>query len=306
MPMLTHIDDVPTIEVAAGDIRSTRQMLGRAAGAVEVGASRWRVPPGARNVPAHLHATEEEIFYVLDGEGFAWHRDKAYPVRAGDAILFRRGDGPHTMFGGPLDVIAFAEGSETKLTWLPRCNVMWAAPRWLPLDGPHPFEAEAAAGPLELPAPEAERPPWIVATADVERKHARHGATDVRHASIGHALGAQRSGLRHGVIAPNAEGHPPHCHSAEEELFVVLDGDGTLRLGDEEHPVRAGSVVARPAGTGVAHSFVAGASGLTYLAYGQRRTSDAIYYPRSRKLALRSLGGVRFRVDPLEYWDGEP
>jgi hypothetical protein len=37
-----------------------------------------------------------------------------------------------------------------------------------------------------------------------------------------------------------------HCHASEEEVFVILGGDGVCILGDEEHPVRAGSVVARP------------------------------------------------------------
>ena len=39
---------------------------------------------------------------------------------------------------------------------------------------------------------------------------------------------------------------PPHCHALEEEIFVVLAGDGQLLLweedGVEEHDVRAGSV----------------------------------------------------------------
>ena len=59
-------------------------------------------------------------------------------------------------------------------------------------------------------------------------------------------------------VEPGRLSGPPHCHSAEEELFVVARGDGTLLLGDDEHPVREGSVVARPAGTGVAHAFRAG------------------------------------------------
>jgi uncharacterized cupin superfamily protein len=84
----------------------------------------------------------------------------------------------------------------------------------------------------------------------------------------------------------------------------VLDGDGELQLGDQAFPVRAGNVVARPAGTGVAHSFRAGDGGLTLLAFGQRKTEDACFYPRSNKVALRGLG-VRFRVEPLDYWDGE-
>ena len=53
-------------------------------------------------------------------------------------------------------------------------------------------------------------------------------------------------------------------------MFVVLAGAGTLRLGAERHAVRTGHVIARPAGTGVAHQFIAGEDGLTLLAWGTR------------------------------------
>ena len=47
------------------------------------------------------------------------------------------------------------------------------------------------------------------------------------------------SGIKHISVAPNACGAPFHCHSAEEEIFVVLEGSGTLRLGEERHAVPA-------------------------------------------------------------------
>ena len=103
--------------------------------------------------------------------------------------------------------------------------------------------------------------------------------------------------MRHAAIAPGRLNAPPHCHSAEEELFVVLDGDGALLLYDldgavtEEHAVRAGHVVARPAGTGVAHAFRAGDGGMTVLSYGERKGEDVGFYPRSQKLAFRGFGG---------------
>ena len=84
----------------------------------------------------------------------------------------------------------------------------------------------------------------------------------------------------------------------------MLAGDGVLELGDEEHPVRPGSIVSRPPGTGVAHAFRAGSRGLTLLAYGNRRPYDVTYYPRSDKVYLRGLRLVG-RIERLDYWDGE-
>ena len=106
------------------------------------------------------------------------------------------------------------------------------------------------------------------------------------------------------MVAPGALSAPPHCHAAEEELFVVLDGTGTLLLGDEEHPVRTGSVVARPPGTGVPHAFRAGDGPLTLLAFGTREPDVIVFFPRSGKVGLRGVR-VRFNVAQVEYWDGE-
>jgi uncharacterized cupin superfamily protein len=97
---------------------------------------------------------------------------------------------------------------------------------------------------------------------------------------------------------------PPHVHSLEEELFVVLDGEGVLLLGEEEHPVRAGSVISCPAASRVSHAFRAAETPLTLLAYGTREPGDLAYYPRSRKLSFRGLGVIG-RLEPVDYWDGE-
>ena len=72
----------------------------------------------------------------------------------------------------------------------------------------------------------------------------------------------------------------------------------------ETHPVRRGSVVARPPGTGVAHTFRAGGDGLTLLAWGTREPNDICWYPRSQKIFWRGVGVIA-RVETLDYWDGE-
>ena len=117
---------------------------------------------------------------------------------------------------------------------------------------------------------------------------------------LGRAAGSVRAGLVHLVVEPGKLNCPPHCHSAEEELFVVLDGEGTCLLGDEEHPMRRGAVVGRPPGTGVAHAF---RGPLTLLAYGTRDTNDVCYYPRTKKIHWRGLG-VAAQIDNLEPWRG--
>ncbi len=121
---------------------------------------------------------------------------------------------------------------------------------------------------------------------------------------LGDAVGSVATGLGYVVVPAGKQSTPLHCHSVEEEMFVILDGEGVLLLGDEEHPVRAGTVVARPPATRVAHAFRAGEDGLTYLAYGTRDPSDMCYYPNSNKVSFRGLGVIG-RIERLDYWDGE-
>jgi uncharacterized cupin superfamily protein len=77
-----------------------------------------------------------------------------------------------------------------------------------------------------------------------------------------------------------------------------------LLLGDEEYKVKPGHVIARPPGTGVAHTFQGAGSGLTLLAYGTRRSADLCFYPRSSKISFRGLGVIG-RISCVDYWDGE-
>jgi uncharacterized cupin superfamily protein len=310
--MHVHWDDVEPVAIDDGDLRGTRWRLGAAAGTTRVGLSRYRLAPGERAMPVHVHGDEEELFYVLAGDGLSWQDGRTYAVRAGDCILHRPRAEAHTIAGAGegIDVLAFGSGSDTGVTWLPRAGAMWLDPRWLPFDGPDPFAAEAAAGPLELPPPEPERPPTIVSLEEAELSERRHGDVASVRRDHGDALGSVAIGVGQLVVEPGKLTYPPHCHSAEEEVFVVLAGDGALLLveheeADREEPVRPGSVVVRPPGTRVSHAFRAGDGGLTLLAFGTREPNDIVYYPRSGKVSLRGIG-VRFRVERLDYFDGEP
>jgi uncharacterized cupin superfamily protein len=288
MPAVINRDDVAPTEGSAGEIRFERRRLAAAAGADRIGCSLYEVPPGARQMPVHRHGDEEEIFYVLGGAGLSWQRDSACAVGPGDTIVHRPRAETHTMLAGDagLELLAFGSGSDTDITYLPRAKVMWCGPRWVPVDAPHPFLAEAQAGPLPRPEP-GERPDNVVAIEAVAAQ--ARGAGVIRE--LGRTAGAVKSGLNHVTLGPGAGGAPHHCHALEEELFYVLDGSGTLRLGErDEHRLRAGDVVARPPSTGMAHSITAGDAGITYLAYGTRVPGDSVYYPEMGKVRLRGLG----------------
>ena len=255
--------------------------------------TRIQIEPGRWSTPAHVELDEEEIFFVLSGSGLSWQGGKTYQVRAGDCIVHLVATEVHTLYAGEdgLDVLAFGERTNATATYLPRAKVLRMGPTVDASQGPHPWEREAAAGPPDLSEP-SRRPTNIVNVDDVP------GSWKL----LAKQAGSVRTGLNLAIGEPGEDGEP-HCHSADEEIFVVLDGEGTLELWGppkpgsapatepkETHPVRRGHVVARPAGTRISHCLRAGADGLTYLAYGTRRPDDVCYYPRDNQVYFRGLG----------------
>jgi uncharacterized cupin superfamily protein len=302
--MIRHWDDEPWVTIERGDLRCERQRLCFTKGAPRAALSRYRIAPGQRPMPQHVHADEEEIFFVLAGSGLSWQDDAVHEIAAGDVLVHLAGAEAHTLVAASdeaLEVLAFSSGSPTHLTTLPRAGVTWVGAGWLPPDAPHPFAAEPPAG--ELP-PLAPRPPTIVALADVEATEQDRGRVHRVRRDLGRAAGSVLSGMKHVEVPPGKRSSTRHCHSLEDEIFVVLAGGGVVLLGGEATAVRPGSVVYRPRGTGVAHTFEASDDGLTLLAYGTREPDDTCWYPDSNKLFF---GGVEViaRVEPLDYWDGE-
>lgn len=54
-------------------------------------------------------------------------------------------------------------------------------------------------------------------------------------------------------IPPGFQGPPPHVHEKLHDMFYVIEGILTMRLGDEEQDVEAGTFVCVP--PGVVHTF---------------------------------------------------
>ena len=308
---LTHFDDAPTFDRDLGHLRGHWTMLGDAAGCVNVGVRRIEIPAGGWSTPAHEHGREEEIFFVLAGRGISWHRGRTAEVGAGDCIVYRAHSGAHTLHAvEPVDLLAFGPREYDESIGFPRLGMSLAGTRAVEsvpyfVDRvPIQFVREAELGPPELPEQPGPRPDSVVHLDAVEPVRVQRGAVARTRRRVSRAAGSVTTGLQHVVVEPGAASGTLHCHSVEEEIFVILDGDGVLVLDDEETPVTRGHVVSRPPSTGVSHMFRAGDQGLTYLAYGTRDPADICYYPRSNKIAFRGVGVIA-RLEKLDYWDGE-
>jgi uncharacterized cupin superfamily protein len=311
--VIVHWDEAASGRAEEGHLGGLWSDLGAAAGTRTVGVKRIRVDPGRWSTPFHRQTAEEEIFFVLGGSGVCLLDGSAFEVRANDCIVHRVGE-LHSLRAGDdgLDVLAFGTRVRTEAAHLPRAGISWLGGSWVDAGGgEHPWAREAAAGEPELP-PLGERPTSVVNVDEVEGRESAAGSAR----GLAAVAGSVQTGLNWLRLNPGEEGSPPHCHSADEEIFVVLEGDGTLELWPspqalrrgvdrEDVPIRAGHVVSRPASTGIAHGFRAGESGITLLAYGTRNANDVCYYPRSNKIYFRGLGLIA-RLDDLAYDDGEP
>jgi uncharacterized cupin superfamily protein len=308
---IVHWDEVEGERNDEGAFRSTWTDLGRAADSVTVGVNRVRVEPGGRSTPLHMEGSEEEIFFVLAGSGLSWQDDgdgeATYEIRAGDCLVHLAGAEAHSIVAGPdgIDYLAFGTRAQAEYAFFPRLKAGRVGMLWAGMIETHQWQQELALGDPELPQP-GRRPGTIVNIDEVEEEDWGQGDVRVHNRDLGEAAGSHGTGINYVRVEPGRLSCPPHCHSVEEEIFVILEGEGTALLGDEEHPIRSGHVIARPAATRIAHAFRAGKDGLTMLAYGTRdRGNDIAYYPRSNKINFRGVGLIT-RLERLDYWDGEP
>jgi uncharacterized cupin superfamily protein len=160
----------------------------------------------------------------------------------------------------------------------------------------------------------------IINIADIALAEYGHGEKFAASSGrIGPLLGMQQLGCSFVVLPPGKRASPFHAHHVNEEMFVILEGTGTLRLGPTEHPVKAGDVIACPAGgPGTAHHLVnTGETDLRYLAISTMVRPEVCEYPDSGKFLLidkeiEGAGGADpiFRYvgraeSSLDYWDGE-
>ena len=93
---VVNIHDVKLESFSKGTrYRSDCARLGPLVGAKDLGYSYDVVPPGKQSCPFHSHRGEEEMFFIVKGQGTLRYGSERRPIRAGDVICCPTG-GPET------------------------------------------------------------------------------------------------------------------------------------------------------------------------------------------------------------------
>jgi uncharacterized cupin superfamily protein len=131
---------------------------------------------------------------------------------------------------------------------------------------------------------------------------------------ISERIGARKLGYNLTICPPGKRACPFHNHHTNEEMFFILEGEGLLRFGEKEYPLRAHDVIACPPGKrDVAHQIInTGKVDLKYLALSTKERSEICEYPDSDKVGVLvgDYGSMDLRLlfragQAVDYMDGE-
>jgi uncharacterized cupin superfamily protein len=142
---------------------------------------------------------------------------------------------------------------------------------------------------------------------------------DAKMGFIGPRIGAQKLGYNITAVPPGKRAFPFHNHRVNEEMVFVLQGAGEIRIGDNTYPIRAGDVIACPAGgKETAHQIInSSVDELRYLSVSTKLSPEIVDYPDSGKFGIlaelpadadgkpQRFVFVGRENESLNYWEGE-
>lgn len=135
-----------------------------------------------------------------------------------------------------------------------------------------------------------------------------------KRALFSKAIGARQLGYNLTELPPGKSQCPFHSHRVEEEMFLILEGNGELRFGNERYSIKKHDVIACPAGGApVAHQIInTGNTVLRYLSVSNVADVEVCEYPDSKKVGVfaSTAGSTRLRglhrtESAVDYYDGE-
>lgn len=138
-----------------------------------------------------------------------------------------------------------------------------------------------------------------------------------KRAKIGRQTGAEKLGASLFELPPGASTFPLHIHHANEEMIVLLEGRLTLRRVDGEEELKAGDVIACPAGQKGAHRLDnRSGESASVLIVSTMVAPEINEFPESGKMWVRDhapgadqadggLDALVIRDEAQDYLDGE-
>ena len=132
---------------------------------------------------------------------------------------------------------------------------------------------------------------------------------DTQCGGVTDGLAARKLGAGFDILAAGMRSCPYHYHLAQEEMFVILEGEGALRVAGQMLPVRTGDVVVIPPGPEYPHQFInTSAAAMKYLSISTQERPEFCVYPDSGKVGAFAPGHrlMQRTENSLDYWDGEP
>ena len=286
-----------------------------------------RIPSGASVCPYHSHFAQWELFLVRAGTGTVRDGDETHAIITGDVFLHPPRV-PHQLINSgtsDLEVLIISDNPLLDACFYPDSNKWFLRPpgktfRMTEVDyfdgeepptGAPPYRPSSApANPIPPPFSQrklhANSLPWEPWSSPKEKFKGQSKELSL-------ALGAQRNtpaglgghpfDLELSKLAPGDCGCPFHSHIAQTELFLILEGTGTVRAGSESFTVHADDVILHPPGE--PHKLTnTGKTDLIFLLVADNPPIDIFHYPDSDKWGHRTPRKF-FRVTETDYWADE-
>ena len=137
--------------------------------------------------------------------------------------------------------------------------------------------------------------PVIALSGLALKRHDRGPGIGADGANFTRAMGLTMLGASYFEVQPGESAFPFHVHYLEDEIIVILEGEGTYRFGDTSHKVSVGDVLGAPAGRAeLAHQLTNTGTGiLKYICVANQTDTNVVELPEHGVVRVhhRKAGG---------------
>jgi|GEM_PF-1247060 len=115
-------------------------------------------------------------------------------------------------------------------------------------------------------------------------------------------MNGEHIGVRIEEMDTGATSSYHHYHTAEEEHVLVLKGTALLHFGEDQIDLVEGDHIWFPAGEEIPHHIEnTSPEPFRFLVFGERKTDDVVFYPKTSAMLVKSSAGVKaYNYKPFE------